>query len=120
MYDAPANATVHHAPLYRSPDQNKDQLSVVSISSRNSKIFIWLFSNLDHVDETPFFQDEAVQGWISTGISRDKLILGLSAYGRSFQIENQYDSCPGIRTPVSGIAQKHYHLLERGRLCMLI
>jgi chitinase len=42
----------------------------------------------------------AIQYWIEQGAPKDKLILGLSFYGRSFKLQYGFESCPITETPV--------------------
>ncbi len=55
----------HHAPLYPKKDETGDDR----------------YLNIDWV----------VKYWLSKGLSKDKLVLGLPAYGRTFTLETSYD-----------------------------
>ena len=41
-----------------------------------------------------------MRAWHSEGVPKEKLILGLAFYGRSFKLHNGFESCPITETPV--------------------
>ena len=45
------------------------------------------------------FKEWVVQTWISQGVPKEKLILGLAFYGRSFKLHDGFESCPITETP---------------------
>jgi chitinase len=48
-----------------------------------------LFSRSDELfDEKVYNVDWVVQYWLSKGLPKDKLVLGMATYGRTFQLEN--------------------------------
>ncbi len=72
--------TGHHAPLYGRKEETGDAR----------------YLNVDW----------AVKYWLSKGLSRDKLVLGLPAYGRTFTLEYSNDYNIGSKTISGGTAGK--------------
>lgn len=87
LHGAWDNVTGHNAPLYKH-DFDKDKTL-----------------NIDH----------AVKVWL-TGVPKEKLILGLSSYGRSFKIKPGFESCPLVDTPNDGAGTKGIYTREDGFL----
>ena len=61
-----------------------------------------------------FLKDWAVQYWIDQGAPKDKLILGLSFYGRSFKLQYGFESCPITETPVISGGKAGDYTREKG------
>ncbi|CAO1341927.1 unnamed protein product [Diamesa tonsa] len=79
------NQTGINAPLYAGSDQNK-QVNV----------------------------DACVNYWISQGCPRDKIIVGIPTYGKSFTLANSSDN--GINAAVTGGGRAGPHTAEAGML----
>ena len=61
---------------------------------------IWLWNKITNE------KVDVVKQWLKTDIPRDKLILGLASFGRSYELENALDPCPWKYTPISGPAHR--------------
>lgn len=82
------NRTGHNSPLYTSDNLADKTLSV----------------------------DWSIRKWLSMGVPRNKLIVGLPAYGRSFKLKSDFKSCPVHGIPASGPADKGIYTREIGFL----
>lgn len=59
--------------------------------------------------------DATVQYWLAHGCPRDKLILGISSYGRTFTLQDE--SQTGVGAPASGVGERgDYTPAEEGVL----
>lgn len=61
-----------------------------------------------------FLQKETIPKLIAEGAPREKLILGIPAYGRSFQLANKNNN--GIGAAVTGPGEPGYFTKEQGFL----
>ena len=57
----------------------------------------------------------AVKKWL-TQVPAEKLVLGMSAYGRSFELKPGFESCPLTDTPVKGYGIQGVYSRENGFL----
>ncbi|CAF0791621.1 unnamed protein product [Brachionus calyciflorus] len=87
LHGAWDNTTGHNAPLYAHEFDRDKTLNV----------------------------DYAVKLWMAH-IPAEKLVLGLSAYGRSFKLKEGFESCPLTDTPVSGAGSDGKFSREAGFL----
>lgn len=80
--------TGHNAPLYARPEESGDN-QVMNINS-------------------------AINFWLHKGASKDKLIMGMPAYGRGFRLSNAANN--GFGAPVSGPGPAGPYTREAGSL----
>jgi len=66
LHGAWENVTGHNAPLFAASNDQDKTLNI----------------------------DWAIKHWLSYGTPREKLILGISMYGRSFKLREGFESCP--------------------------
>ena len=59
--------------------------------------------------------DFAVRYWLKY-VPAEKLVLGISSYGRSFALKEGFESCPSSDTPVSGVGTAGHYTREDGSL----
>jgi chitinase len=59
--------------------------------------------------------DYAVRYWLKY-VPPEKLVLGVSSYGRSFKLREGFESCPLTDTPVSGVGTAGKYTREDGSL----
>ena len=116
MHGAWDNVTGHNAPLYKHDFDKDKTLNIV-----NSVFFILFFpssslKSILNALKTNKLKDHAVKVWL-TGVPKEKLILGLSSYGRSFKIKPGFESCPLVDTPNDGAGTKGIYTREDGFLC---
>ena len=76
---------------------------------KKNTIFLALFLLL-------LFKEWAVHTWISQGVPKEKLILGLAFYGRSFKLHAGFESCPITETPAMDGAAAGDYTREKGFL----
>jgi chitinase len=69
----------HNAPLYEGPDDTTDLQKQLNI-------------------------DASIQYWLAQGAPKEKLILGMPLYGRSFTLANPADYKPGALHNGPGMA----------------
>lgn len=53
--------------------------------------------------------------WLNTSIPRNKMLLGLSIFGRSFLLDG--DPCNGVHTPIKSVGIKNVETYEAGYHC---
>lgn len=68
-------------------------------------------------DNTKLNQDSAVQNWLNAGADAKKLVLGLAAYGRSYNLANPSQNTVG--SPVTGTGPAGPYSREAGMLTYL-
>lgn len=59
--------------------------------------------------------DHATQLWLDN-VPSNKLILGIGAYGRSFELDDGFESCPHTNTPISAPGSEGDFSREKGIL----
>ena len=64
--------------------------------------------------QNKYFKNWAVKKYLSHQVPAEKLVLGLSAYGRSFTLKPGFDACPLTDTPVDGPAESGLYSREKG------
>jgi chitinase len=69
----------HHAPLYQGPADQTDEQKKLNI-------------------------DASIKYWLASGAPKEKLILGIPLYGRSFSLANPADYKPGAQHRGPGLA----------------
>lgn len=65
-------------------------------------------------DDTVFFKDFAVKMWLNGGTPKEKLIMGMASYGRSFILNNTSET--GLGAPTSGQGTAGSTTREKGFL----
>lgn len=60
------------------------------------------------------FQNASIEAWISNGAARNKILLGLAAYGRTFHLTNLNETDTG--SPFNGPGEPGRNTLEPGLL----
>lgn len=55
-----------------------------------------------------------MQEWLKTNIPHEKLLLGVSSYGRTFTLKDENELCPSINTSIDGLGFDGYVALEKG------
>ena len=60
------------------------------------------------------WKNETIHEWLKAGIPREKLVLGMSAYGRILKIKDQNDLCPSTGTPINGTIKMMFYQKEKG------
>ena len=66
-----------------------------------------LYSRSDERDNSKYLNvDWAVRYWLDKGLTRDKLVLGLPSYGRSFTLTASMDNKIGSNAKSAGDAGK--------------
>lgn len=81
-----------------------------NVTGHNAPLYAHQFDR-DHTLNVDF----AVQLWLSA-VPPEKLVLGLSAYGRSFKLREGFESCPLTDTPVSSAGSLGKYSREAGFL----
>ena len=119
LHGAWENVTVHPSPLFTA--ETKGQEKSISVVSAGFQRFIWGDLQIKHADTCLFsFKDGVVKQWLDTGISKDKLMLGLASFGRSFVLKNGNDKCPMTNSPILCAGPKEDHSGISGLFCMLL
>jgi chitinase len=62
-------------------------------------------------------QDSAIKYWIQKGAPKDKLNLGIGAYGRSFTLQNAANN--GVGAPSTGAGNAGPYTQESGYLAYI-
>ncbi|WAR21135.1 CHIT1-like protein, partial [Mya arenaria] len=70
----------HHSPL-----RSSDNLNMVRVHTQNGYLNI----------HRTLFQKSVAEYWVSKGMSKEKLVIGLPLYGRTFQMASPYLTAPG-------------------------
>lgn len=100
----------HHAPLYsleEPSEYNYDvELNIVSISQS-------LMENSNFITIS-ILQDYTVKFYLEAGADRDKLVLGIPTYGRSYTLINDEDT--EIGAPADGPGEQGEATREKGYL----
>ena len=60
-------------------------------------------------------KDGPVKRWMQS-VPKEKLIMGIPAYGRSFKLREGFESCPLTDTPSVGPGTKGQYSKEKGFL----
>ena len=81
-----------------------------NVTGHNSPLYLHRFDK----DKT-LNVDHALQLWLDN-VPPEKLVLGISSYGRSFKLKNGFESCPLTDTPIHSAGSSGKYSREEGFL----